>query len=215
MMRHITPKYAVVIAGAWLFLLSACLGPGKSNPPRYYTLNSLLGAAARPAPLADLHDIVIGVGPVRIPAQLDRSQIIIRSAKNEIRFSQSAEWAEPLQNAIPRVLAENLSVLLSTENLAIFPWLKPTSMDYQVTLDIIEFSGAPGADVQLRAWWTIFGENGRTELLKKFADLTEPVGGDDMAALVRAQSRTLEAFSRQIAEVVISLSGKNRSGAGK
>jgi uncharacterized lipoprotein YmbA len=58
----------------------------------------------------------------------------------------------------------------------------------------------------LRAWWTVFGKSGRTELLKRYTHLKEPVPGDDVAAMVQAQSRTIEALSRRIAEAIKALS---------
>jgi uncharacterized lipoprotein YmbA len=128
------------------------------------------------------------------------------SGGNEIQLSGYSEWGDSLGAGFSRVLAENLSYLLNTENVAIFPWLQATQTDYQVTVDVTDFIGTPGGDVLLRAWWTIFGENGRTELLRRYANLVEPVAGDDIAAMVKVQSRTLEALSRQIAEAIKALS---------
>ncbi len=196
--------------GACLLLLSGCLGPGKSKPTRFYVLTSLHSSAAKPAPVADLKNAAIGVGPVRIPGKLDRSQIVTRAAQNEIRLAQFAEWGDPLGAGFTRVLAENLSILLNTENIAIYPWLKASQTDYQVAVDVADFIGAPGGDVLLRAWWTVFGENGRTELLKRYTNLKEPATGDDFAAMVQAQSRTVEGLSRQIAEAITMLSRKKK-----
>ena len=203
-------NFPVLMLGACLLLLSGCLGPGKSKPTRFYVLSSLYSAKAKPAPVADLKNVAIGVGPVRIPGKLDRSQIVTRTAQNEIDLTEFAEWGDPLGAGFSRVLAENLSVLLNTENIAIFPWLKATQTDYQVAVDVADFIGNPGGNVVLRAWWTVFGENGRTELLKRYTNLNEPVTGDDIAAMVQAQSHTLEALSRQIAEAIKVLSQKKK-----
>ena len=203
-------NFPVLMLGAGLLLLSGCLGPAKSKPTRFYVLSSLYSAKAKPAPVADLKNVAIGVGPVRIPGKLDRSQIVTRTAQNEIDLTEFAEWGDPLGAGFSRVLAENLSVLLNTENIAIFPWLKAAQTDYQVAVDVADFIGNPGGNVVLRAWWTVFGENGRTELLKRYTNLNEPVTGDDIVAMVQAQSRTLEALSRQIAEAIKVLSQKKK-----
>lgn len=211
-MRHIKLNLLTILPTAFLLLLSGCLGPGKSKPTRFYELSSLYNTKAGPEPVADLQDVAIGVGPVRIPGKLDRPQIVIRSAQNEIRRAEFAEWGDPLEASFARVLAENLSILLNTEKMAIFPWLRSTQMDYQVTVDVIDFIGTPGGDVVLRAWWTLFGKNGRIELSKRFANLNES-GGDDIAAMVQAQSRLLEILSRQIAESINSFSRKKEIGS--
>ncbi len=197
---------AVLILGALMLFPSGCLGPGKSKPTRFYVLSSLYSMEARSAPVADLKNLALGVGPVRIPGKLDRPQIVTRSAQNEIRPVDFAEWGDPLGASLARVLAENLSILLNTENIALFPWLKATRTDYQVTVDVTDFIGTPGGDVVLRAWWTISGENGRTESVRRYANLKEPAGGDDIAAMVQAQSRSVEMLSRQIAESIKALS---------
>jgi len=211
-MRPIWLKLIVLMPCALLFLLLGCLGPTKSRPTRFYILTSLYSAKIRPAPVADLKNVAIGVGPVRISGKLDRPQIVTGVSENEIRLSEFAEWGDSLGGGFARALAENLSYLLNTTNVAIFPWLQATQTDYQVTVDFTEFIGTPGGDVLLRAWWTIFGENGRTELLRRYANLIEPVAGDDIAAMVKVQSRTVEMLSRQIAEAIKALAGGNDPG---
>jgi len=195
----------VLMAGALLFFLSGCLGPIKSRPTRFYVLTSLYSEKSKPAPVADLQNVSIGVGPVRITGKLDRPQIVTEAGGNEIRLSDYAEWGDTLGAGFARVLAENLAYLLKTENVAIFPWLQATQTDYQVTVDVTDFIGTPGGDVTLRGWWTIFGENGRAELLKRYTMINEPVAGDDIAAMVQTLSRTVEVLSRQIAEAIKTL----------
>jgi len=204
-MRPSRLKLIILMPCALLFLLLGCLGPTKSRPTRFYVLTSLNSAKTRPAPVANLKNVAIGVGPVRISGKLDRPQIVTATGENEIRLSEFAQWGDPLGAGFARVLAENLSVLLNTTNVAIFPWLQATRTDYQVTVDVTDFIGTPGGDVLLRAWWTIFGENGRTELLKRYANLAEPVTGDDIAAMVKVQSHAVEMLSRQIAEAIKAL----------
>ena len=197
---------------ATLFLLGAlvlsqfgCLGPGNNPPTRFYVLSSLSGVDSTLSPVADLGDVAIGVGPVRIPGKIDRQQIIFRSSQSEIRPAGLAEWGDPLAAGFARTLAENMSLLLNTEKVSIFPWLKATHTDYQVTVDVIEFIGAPGADAQLRGWWTLFGDSGKIELTKGYAVLKESVAGDDIAAVVEAQSRLVAALSRRVAEAIKTL----------
>ena len=211
-MQHIRLHLTALMPGALLLLLIGCLGPGQSTPTRFYVLTSVYSEKAKPAPVADLNNTAIGVGPVRISGKLDRPQIATATGENEIRLSEFAQWGDPLGSGVARVLAENLSYLLNTEKVAIFPWLQATQTDYQVTVDVIDFIGTPGGDVLLRAWWTIFGENGRTELLKRYANLAEPVAGDDIDAMVQTESLAVEALSRQIADAIKALARQKAGG---
>ncbi|MEJ2164059.1 MAG: PqiC family protein [Desulfobacterales bacterium] len=205
-MRYNRFVLVVLMPAGLLFLLTGCLAPAKSSPTRFYILTSIYSEKVKPAPVADLKNAAIGVGPVRVSGKLDRPQIVTSTGDNEIRLSDFADWGDSLGAGFSRVLAENLSYLLNTTNVSIFPWLQAIQTDYQVTVDLTDFIGTPGGDVMLRAWWTIFGENGRTELLKRFTILSEPVEGDDIAAMVQTQSRMLEMLSRQIAETIKALS---------
>lgn len=214
-MRFIGMNQTIAVAGACFLLLLGCLGPGKSTPPQFFVLNSLYSATVRPAPLVDLKELAIGVGPVRMPMQLDRPQILVRTEQNEIRMAADAEWAEPLGSAFSRVLAENLSILLATDKVSRFPWMKPIDADFQVIADVTRFDGTPGGVALLRARWSVYSKGGKRELLKRYTNTSEPVGGDGVADLVQAQSRTVETLSRQIAEAVKALAGDNFAGAAK
>lgn len=209
--NHIHLTFSLL--GIILLLQAGCLGPGTTKPTRFYELSSLYSQPTRPAPLADLNQVTIGVGPVRIPKKLDRPQVVTRIAPNEIRLNEFNNWGDPLASGFARVLAENLSLLLNTQKIAIFPWLQATRTDYQVTVDVTDFIGTPAGEVQLRAWWTIFGENGRTLLVKRYSNVTQPAAGDAIAAMVQSQSRTLEALSRQIAGAIKELSQKKTKSA--
>jgi uncharacterized lipoprotein YmbA len=198
------------LLGIILLLQAGCLGPGTSKPTRFYELSSMFSHQPRPTALADLNQVTIGVGPVRIPKKLDRPQIVTRISPNEIHLSEFTDWGDPLASGFSRVLAENLSLLLNTEKMAIFPWMQATRTDYQVTVDVTDFIGTPGGEVLLRAWWTIFGENGRTLLVKRYFNSTEPAPGDDIAAMVQGQSQAVETLSRKIADTIKELSQGKR-----
>lgn len=203
-------KFAATVfcLGALAFFHNGCLGPGKNPPTRFYVLNPLHGMDPPPLPVGDMSGVAIGVGPVRIPGKIDRPNVVVRSSRNEVRLVELAEWGDPLGAGFTRVLAENLALLLNTEKVSVFPWLKATRIDYQVMVDVTEFIGAPGEDARLRAWWTVFGDDGRSELLKRYASLDEPVSGEEVAAMVQAQSRLVATLSRHIAEAVKVLSQK-------
>ena len=82
-------------------------------------------------------------------------------------------------------------------------------------LDPISSRLLDGLILELRASWSVYSAGGKTELLKRYTNISEPVVGDDIAALVQAQSRAVETLSRQIAEAVKALSEGKPAGASK
>lgn len=195
---------AILLAAALVF--SSCLGGGPSRAPatRFYVLNSLYSAEnkAELTPVALLKDVAVGVGPLTLSQVLNRPQIILRTSDNEIRVADLDRWAAPLNENISNVLVDNLSALLSTENILKFPWNARIPIDYQIVMDISRFDGMPGDNVDLRARWGILRGNDSNILSKRNSVLTEPIGENSIPAMVSAQSRLLAKLSREIAEEI-------------
>ena len=91
-------------------LASGCASPAS----RFYTL----GAANAPAGTSSNLSMV--VGPVSVPAVVDRPQIVVTTGPNQVRPEEFNRWASPLQNNISRVVAENLVAILGTPRVILF-----------------------------------------------------------------------------------------------
>jgi hypothetical protein len=107
-------------------------------------------------------------------------------------------WTGDIEHDISRVIAENVSALLGTERVAVFPWGRMLSPDYRIVLDIQEFDGVRGGDTGLKVRWAVSDGEGRNLLTVKKSLVKHPTGGDTYEALVRAQSETLALLSREI-----------------
>jgi hypothetical protein len=107
------------------------LAAGCSSPPaNFYTLK---GTVASPATTSSNLSVV--VGPVSIPAMLDRPQMVLTTGPNQVAIDEFNRWAAPLQNIISRAVAENLTVMLGASLVTPFP--DATSMDaaYRAVID--------------------------------------------------------------------------------
>ena len=71
--------------------LAAC---ATSPPSRFYTLSG------PPAPAAPATTLSIAVGPVAIPAVVDRPEIVVSVGENEVWLDEFNRWASPLAEAI-------------------------------------------------------------------------------------------------------------------
>ena len=66
-------------------------------------------------------NVSVAVGPVSVPAAVDRPQIVVSTGPNQVRLDEFNRWASPLQNNIARVVAENLVAMLGTPRVTLFP----------------------------------------------------------------------------------------------
>ena len=168
-------RVTIGISIATLVLLSGCLG--RSQPTKFYLLQSIPSPQTGEMVTAS-EGLRIGIGPIDLPEYLDRPQIVTRIGENEHQLDEFNQWAESLTFSIARVLGENLSILLSTDNIFLFPWRGSTQLDYQVKVGVIRFSGTPGGNAVLDVLWTIYKGNDAKELLDmKKSSFSRSTGG--------------------------------------
>jgi uncharacterized lipoprotein YmbA len=135
---------------------------------------------------------------VSIPGYLDRTAIVVRAAGDEVRLSEEHRWAESLKDGVARVLAENLSVMIPTDAIVVYPWKTPWAIQYRVTMEILRFDGPLGGAPVLNARWRLLDGTGK-ELVLRAVNESETASDTTYGALVSAQSRLLARVSRDIA----------------
>ena len=209
-MRTESAPLLSVLLWVLILMVGSCapFGAGTQKETKYYVLSSLQSAASQEPTLADLPDVGLGVGPIRMPLYLDRSDIVTRDSQNQVVIADFAQWAGPLQENFGRVLAENLSVLLATDKVAIFPFARSTETDYNVTVYVTRFDGMPGDKAHLRARWAILDNKRKKSLFEKHTIVSEPTKDDSLESLIGAESSTVAELSRQIAEAIKALGEK-------
>ena len=173
-------------------------GCAKGIPPDFYVLHadtsdSLVGAE---------RGVVVGVGPIELPAHLNRTQIVTRASEYQLDLSESHQWAEPLKENVSRVIAVNLSNMLESNRVFVVPRRQTISLEFQVSIDIDRFDGKLGESASLGARWTLYGSDTRKPLLSKVTIVNEWTEDGSYNALVAASSRTLRALSMEIAEAI-------------
>jgi uncharacterized lipoprotein YmbA len=182
-----------------VFLLGAC----SSTPPvAYYTLNTL-PEMQQEIPAAVMDDtIAIGVGPVEFPKFLDRPQIVTRKSQNQIEVSEFHRWAGSFPGDFSRVLAKNISILLPSDRVAVYPWGEQFSPTYSVKLDVEQFDCQVGEGVVLDVTWMVTDQEGTNKLLVRKSLIEEPASDKTYEALVEAKSNGLATLSRTIVEEI-------------
>ena len=184
-----------------LIASAAVLAAGcASAPSTVYTLNATAtGAGASAASYA------VAVGPVTVPAEVDRPQFTVTVAPNRVSIDEFNRWAEPLNDGIARAVAADLGALLGTPRATSVP---PAGFapDYRVTVDIQKFASLPGQSAELDAVWVVRQVAGNATLSGR-TTATEPVTDASYDALAAAHSRALAKLSRDLAAAIHSEAG--------
>jgi len=202
MIKLFIPRSRFSLIGLALLLVLGC---ASSPASRYYTLSSLQEGGRNPKESPYGQGLTIVVGPIKLPEYLDRAEIVARSGSNRIMVSDFDLWAGSLAEDFSRAIAANLSVLLSTENVIVYPGPRLSSVDYRIIVDVIRFDGPLGGDVSLIARWAIMEGKEKKLVLVRRSTVIEPSGAQGYEAMVAADSRALEKLSREIAEAIRAL----------
>jgi uncharacterized lipoprotein YmbA len=187
-----------------------------TSPTRFYVLSTIADKPSEPP-----SDVSVGVGPINLPQYLDRPQIVTRLSSNQLAVGEFDQWGGQLDDGFARTLAGNLSLLLQTDRVQLYPWKDEQSLDYAVTVDVINFEQDVDGSSLLDVYWSLLeARTGRVKL-RRHAVYRDPGGApitDTQAhgqsailsgnskrpydSAVAAMSRNLGALSRDIAKAI-------------
>jgi uncharacterized protein len=179
-----------------LALLAVALLAGCASPPsRFYTLS---GAA--PAPSAAGPSVA--VGPVSIPAVVDRPEIVVTVGPNEVWLDEYNRWASPLADGIGLAVAQNLAAALPSSRVTLLG--QAGDAELRVAIEVQRFESAPGAFALFDAAWTVrrpsdgAARSGRTTARENLTD-----GSYD--AVAAAHSRALARLGQDVTQAIAAL----------
>lgn len=181
---------------ACLVLLAACAG---SPPSRFYTLASPVPPAASPA-----RGPAVTVGPVAIPAVVDRPEIVVTIGPNEVWPDEFNRWAGPLADAVGLALVGHLTVLLPSPDVTLLAQSSGGPADVRVAVEVQRFESVPGSHALVDAVYTVrHSADGRSRSGRTTArEATSDKGYDALAA---AHSRAVATLAADIVVAVRAL----------
>lgn len=190
-------RFGLPVAVAMLLALPGCLIP-EAQPDRthYYVLNGRPAAEA-PAPAASAWRVAIR--PIAVPEFLRSRKIAVRVAENEVRYSEEARWAEPLEAGLTRALGDDLARRGTFQLTA-----RGEPHEFEVAVRLRHCEGVlPAGGAQLAARVEIFATTPEPRLVAQREFVTQAAGwdGQDYGEL----AKKLSSAAAELADCVAAL----------
>ena len=175
--------------------LGGCLG--RSPNVEHFVLASqgpaTVGEAGADAP-------AVLIGPVRLPAYLDRPQLARLSAGGAIDLDEYTRWLGGFEENFLRAVSFEVSRRTNSIRVATHPSKAPFDFDARVRLHVDDLVVVDDRTLRVRIRWSI-GAGGAPVSLHVFEE-DRPLADRSSAAVVAAHDAALAELGRRIAEAV-------------
>lgn len=184
-----------VLAGLVAGLITACASP--LPPPRLYQLRAAPPVAVAAVPSTQVLQLM---APVRLPELLDRPELLLPQGQAGVQALGSHRWAEPLRDAVPRLLHQDLAVLLGQARVWAAPVPAGVAITRQLRVEVLLLQAtADRSAVQLQARCTLSDPAGKLPPRVTTLDASAPSASAEPDALVAAHRRVLWQWAEQLA----------------
>ena len=192
------------LAWAAVLLAIAVAGCGAQSPSvTYYSLALPVVQAVPTEVGAALADKTIGIGPISMPDVVNRPQLP-RPEAGGMQLEEFHRWGGDLDREMGRALVLQLSRRLASEQVVEFPWSVPFTPDYQVAIDVLQFSVDRQGLATLNARWGILKAGDQQPRIRASL-LTRPVGDPSPGGRAAALRETVADLGEEIASELLRL----------
>lgn len=184
--------FALVVAG-----LVGCASP--SAPAQLYQLRSDPPAAASvPSPASPGPALqLLGAS---VPELLERDAILVSQGRSGVVALPGHRWAEPLRDAVPRLLRQDLALWLGLPQVWTAPVPAGVVVQRQLRVELLTLQTDAGRSaVVLQARWTLSDPSGAVPALTRTESVSAPTQGSDVDALVAAHRLALWRLAQRVA----------------
>lgn len=187
------------------FLLAGCSSGGSITS--FYLLDPIHSDTATAQIRKNSTDLSINIISIRLPQYLERPQIVTRSKTNKLELAEYHQWGGNLKKNMSRVLARNMSNLLDTPNVFIFPDRSLAKPDFRVEFVVMKFERDPDQIVRLSIQWRLSRGEDRMPVVTKISDLSsnKVEAGQDIGQTVSEMSILMGELSGMIAKEILRL----------
>ena len=204
-MKHSGILYCrVMICAVFTLPLCGCISVSNTPAPRFYMLSGVDNNQVSQK-FAIPQDVIIAVGPVKIPDYQNRPQIVTQNKNKMLTFAQFDRWGEPLDMGLARSILENLTLMLPEASLGIFPCNFAIPVKYQVIADVIQLESDLNGDMFLVVRWSVINAKNNTMLITKRSEFRQAINPHSYSGLTVALSKACVLLSNEIAESLAAL----------
>lgn len=163
-------------------------GCARSAPSHFYVLSTMLPPPATVSP-----EVRVGLWVDPLPDYLRHPELVTRHGPNEVAYHDFQRWAEPLDVAVPTILAQNLARALGQPTVLLYPWTAATPPSRIYHVQIERFEADPAGTVTLVADVAV-GDTWHQHTITCQAESAAP--GDVVAALSQALAQLAQRMAK-------------------
>jgi len=178
-----------------MVLLAGLTGCGTSPPTRHYALSEPAAMS-----VAKIGSIVVLFGPFDVAQYLQRPQIVVRDANQQLQLADFDRWAAPPQATLVPWLATEVDRQLANAVVVAFPSMGHADAPYRVRGTISQWDTDAGGAAVLVVQWECVTDQGAVLLPLRTSRYTaQAVNAGNYGDIVRALNQTLAVFARDVA----------------
>ncbi len=136
----------------------------------------------------------------KLPAYLDRDEILVDRDQGRVEALPGERWAEPLSEALPRLLLHDLALLRGPRLVWPAPAPADAAVQRRLRVELQSWQAEPGsALLRLQARWTLEDMRQRAAPQVGMVQLEVPLASPGTAGIVQAHRLSLWRLAQRIA----------------
>jgi uncharacterized lipoprotein YmbA len=197
-----------LLAPAALALAAGCVRLRRTPEARFFVLRATIPPA--PLPAEAQRSEAIGLAAVRVPAHLERPQLVTMTGPSELHLDEYRRWAEPLDQGVARTLLENLSALLPGARVLRSPWPASAAPGRRVVVELRRFGPAGDGEVRLAGEVSVLAGGEERVLVRRPVSLRRELAADPR----QQPGAAVDAMSELVADLARATVGALREAEG-
>ncbi len=186
--------FSLTVAAA--LISTGCLG--RSPEVRHY----ILGSFGSGTEAASAKDVAVLVGPVRLPAYLERPQIARLESGGLVELDETDRWLGGFEENFLRALTSGLARKLGSVKIVQHPSRAPFSLDYRVQLHVDDLIDVTGEALRVRIRWSLQIEGAEEPAEIFLMQESVPIKSSGSQGVVEAHEVALDRLVQSIAKAI-------------